>query len=112
MEIGSEGEREQLEAARAKLRGIIEGKLMEGTYDELKNAHIDALVIDDGRGHHSEHEITRDEAEAIERALWSAGEDQTFEFITRRILSELDELGFDFHSSELPQVSLVVRRSA
>ncbi len=112
MEIGGEAERERLEAARAKLRGIIRGKLMEGTYDELKNAHLDALVVDDHRGHHSEHEIARDEAEAIERALWSAGEDQTFELVTNRIVNELEQLGFDFHASELPEVSLVVRRSA
>lgn len=112
MESRSQAEREQSEAARAKLSSIIIGKLREGAYDELTNSHIDALVIDDGRGHHSEHEISRDEAEAIERALWSAGEDQTFEFITRRIISELDELGFDFHASELPEVSLVLKSSA
>lgn len=112
MEGRSEAAREQREEARAKLGSVIKAKLLEGTYDELRNAHVDALVIDDGKGHHSEHEISRDEAEAVEQAVWSAGEDQTVEFIVRRILGELDALGFDFHVSEPPDVSLAVRRLA
>ncbi len=91
---------------------MIKGKLIEGTYDELENAHLDAIVIDDGHGHRSEHVISRAEAAAIEEAIWSAGEDRTIDTLTGRILNELEDGGFDFHSPELPEVSLVRRSSA
>lgn len=107
----SHSEREH-EVARARIAGIIRGKLMEGAEDVLKNAHVDAMVIDDRSNHHSEHVISRDEADAIVRAEWSAGEDTMIENITDRIVDELDKLGFDFHASELPEVSLVLRSSA
>ncbi len=95
---------------RGELLGALKGKLSEGAYDVLRNGHEDAIIIGDGQ-HQFTHRVTRDEAERIERADWSSGEDQTMEALLGRIIRDLDAAGFDLRRDRL-DITVSLRREA
>ncbi|MDD5342498.1 MAG: hypothetical protein PHI73_04170 [Patescibacteria group bacterium] len=79
---------------REEVLGFIGASLGEGAND-VEEGKLESIVFDDGQGHHVEHPISQEEAESIERAMWSAGGDMTFETLRERIYSSLIEGGFN-----------------
>ncbi len=88
-----------------QLRGVIQAKLIDGSYDVLRNGHEDTIIITDG-DHSVAHHLTRDEAASLERAIWSAGEDQTLEALVARVMHDLGEAHFDLRKGIDVTVSL------
>lgn len=84
----------------AEVRGQIKAKLLSGMYDVLKNYHQDILELSSG-DHRFEHQLTRREAELLERALWSAGEDELLEHLLSHIESGLQDAGFNLSGDDL-----------
>lgn len=78
---------------------FISEKLRDGTYDEIGNKRINAIIFTDGQGHHLEHTITVDEAEAIERSMWGASGNYVFESLQNRIYNALVEAGFNMEAT-------------
>lgn len=87
----SNGHVEQLGELSAKIRS----DLVEGAENELQNGHLERIVIRDHHGQEYVHVIPREEAETIDRALWSAGEDMNLDFLTSRIVSGIRASGLD-----------------
>lgn len=84
--------------SQAEILAFIGQKLRDGAYDELGNKRIDTIIFDDGQGHRLEHTIAAGEAEAIERAMWSAGEDTAFVSLRAQIYKALVEAGFNMEA--------------
>lgn len=83
-----------------QLLGQIKGKLMAGTYDVLNNHHEDVLELTSGQLRF-EHRLTRGEAEQLERAVWSAGEDQTVDRLLKNVRDGLQQAGFNLDGHDL-----------
>jgi len=82
------------------LVGKIKDGLLTGAYDVLKNHHEDAIVISSG-DHQYIHILTRQEAEKLDRAVWSAGEDESLEHILKNIQNGLRVAGFNLVGDHL-----------
>ena len=80
--------------------GLIRGKLIDGAYDVLRNHHEDLLEVT-SNGHRYAHRLTRDEAEQLERAVWSAGEDQTLANLLATVEHGLRTAGFNLTGDHL-----------
>lgn len=89
---------EQHAHTQAEVMSFIGDKLQDGAYDEIGNKRIDAITFSDQEGHSSEHTITPEEAEAIERSLWGAHGDYVFEALRTRIYNALVEAGFNMEA--------------
>ncbi|MBI4093097.1 MAG: hypothetical protein HY420_04195 [Candidatus Kerfeldbacteria bacterium] len=104
------------EALEAESKEILAGRIREAlrqaAYDELGNHHLDALEFDDAAGHHAEHRVSNEEAEAIEQALWSAGGDTTIDQLVGQIAVTLIKRGFDLRSPDHLEVSVRVRSAS
>lgn len=79
-------------ASRAEVLGSIRAKLIAGSYDMMRNGHQDEIVISDGEREYV-HLLTRDEAQRLEEAEWSAGEDLTLDGLMHRLTRESDAAG-------------------
>lgn len=90
--------RDESVATRAEAIAAVKSELIEAAYDELNNGHIDAVLVEDNLGHSFEYTIPRDEAQAIEEALWSAGELQTLDALASRVVAGLERNGGTFQS--------------
>lgn len=86
--------------ALGDVRGLIRKRLIDGTYDVLWNHHEDVLEVDAGERHLT-HPLTRPEAETIERAIWSAGEDETLTILMTGIERGLLAAGFNLVGDHL-----------
>ncbi len=84
----------------AETMGLIRGQLIEGAYDVLRNHHEDLLEVT-SNGHQYEHRLTRDEAEQLERTVWSAGEDLALTNLLTRIEKGLRLAGFNLTGDHL-----------
>ncbi len=102
---GQDAEHElRVEAAHseAEAAGILKSEIIQGAYDVLQNGHLDAIVVEDDSGQPPYvHEVTREESNDVERALWSAGESMELTFLVNRILDGLKKKGFNLASTEL-----------
>lgn len=105
--------REYMAETVGDVLGAIHAQLIDGAYDVLRNGHVDEIVISDGT-HEFRHELTRPEAEDLERAVWSAGEDQLVMRLAEQIVNGLraadikvrgDQLHLQVRLRELPSGS-------
>lgn len=80
--------------------GLIRGKLIDGAYDVLRNRREDLLEVT-SNGHRYAHRLTRDEADQLERAIWSAGEDQTLANLLAAVEHGLRTAGFNLTGDHL-----------
>lgn len=78
----------------AELRGQLQSQLANGAFDVLRNGHEDEIILSDGQ-HEYHHHLSRAEAERIEEAAWSAGEDRTIDALIGRVVRDLSQTGFD-----------------
>lgn len=80
--------------------GAIHTQLIDGAYDVLRNGHVDEIVITDGTREYR-HALTRDEAEDLERAVWSAGEDLLVARLAEQIVKGLRGSGISLSGDQL-----------
>jgi len=85
---------EQHAHTREEVLSFISASLQKGAYD-VGEGRLESIVFDDEQGHHTEHPISPDEAESIERGMWSAHGDMTFESLRSQIYNSLIRAGFD-----------------
>lgn len=94
--IGREFHGEQL----SEVLGLVKSRLIDGTYDVLGNHHEDMIEIVSGE-HHYEHRLTGPEAEKLERAMWSAGEDNTLSNLLAEVEQGMQLAGFNLAGDHL-----------
>lgn len=82
------------------LLGVLRAELMDGAYDVLRNHHEDVIVLTSGE-HQVEHRLTRAEAEMLEQAVWSAGEDQSLDRLVENIVRQLGAATFALKGDQL-----------
>ncbi|MDD5566698.1 MAG: hypothetical protein PHH01_00730 [Patescibacteria group bacterium] len=82
---------------REEVLSFIGASLRDGANDAAEG-RLESIVFDDGKGHHVEHPISKDEAESIERSMWSAHNDMVFESLRSLIYNSLVEAGFDLEN--------------
>jgi hypothetical protein len=95
---------------REELLGLIRGRLLDGAFDVLANHHTDVLEIVSGH-HRLEHQLTREEAQVLEQAVWSAGEDQALDALVSQIERQLQLQGFTLKGDTL-DITVHLRQSS
>lgn len=79
----------------AALTALVRAELVGGAEDELKNGRLDRIVVRDRNGTEYVHDIPRDEADTIDRALWSAGENMELDNLVGSIVAGIRRAGLD-----------------
>lgn len=84
----------------------VRSQLIEAAVDELKNGHLDSVIITDASGHEYRHTISREEAAGIDRAMWSAGEDTVVDRLVGGIVEGLRHSTLDLDVSDHLQLNV------
>ncbi|MFA5107725.1 MAG: hypothetical protein WC497_05390 [Patescibacteria group bacterium] len=96
----------QRQLAQAEMIAIIGQELRNGAFDEYGEVKLDAIVFDDGAGHHHEHSISQDEAEIVVRAMWGASTTE-YDSLCTHVYNQLQAAGFDIQEPSAIKVRLV-----
>ena len=99
LHIPTGNEEVHVENAR-QLSGVLRAKLIEGAYDVIGNHHTDELIVSDGQ-HRSTHPLSQLEAQSLERAVWSAGENQTLDELVPRIVRQAIKDGVQMEQADI-----------
>ncbi len=82
----------------ASLTQALNHVFMEAAFDVLANGHEDVIVIRNGSAE-VRHHLNRAQAEQLEAAGWSAGEDRLLENLNNQARQRLADAGLDLTGS-------------
>lgn len=90
--------------AESELLGRVDACLRVASHDVMVRHHHADIICHDQAGHFIEHTVTPQEAEDIDRAVWSAGEDMTIEALRNNLVAEMKTGHFDLASTAVEVV--------
>lgn len=101
---------EELALARAWLTGHIRSELIAAAEDELLNHHLDTIVLRHPDGRTYTHRVERDdEAQRVDEAVWSAGENMDLDRMAEQFVRELDRQGWLNDPASVRQVTFEIQ---